>query len=160
MCAGTKPKRRSRNRLELVTDILDITRDGAYRTEIMHKARLSFTGLNVYVNLLLETGLIKEVSRGKRTLYYTTEKGFEYARSFYEVVDTLGTPTLKTQTKIKRVKSALNALEASIKDLESYVTEWIDCPHCKKKTQADSKYCSQCGKPLLAEAKVFTRLKS
>lgn len=55
----------------------------------MYKANLSFAQLNTYLNLLLDTKLLKINQEKRRNIYRTTEKGVEYMQSYKEVIETL-----------------------------------------------------------------------
>jgi len=81
--------RKRRDRLFIIAEILDIARDGALKTQIMYKANLSFSQLNTYLELLLETHLLETVARSGKTIYKTSKKGFEYIESYKEIIDTL-----------------------------------------------------------------------
>jgi predicted transcriptional regulator len=81
--------RKRRDRLYIIAEILDIAKDGALKTQIMYKANLSFSQLNTYINLLLETQLLEILKKNKRTIYKTTKRGVEYMQSYKEVLETL-----------------------------------------------------------------------
>ncbi len=69
-----------------MAEVLGISRDGALKTQIMYKANLSFAQLNDYLSLLLELGLLKMNKKNKRTIYKTTRKGFEFLKSYDEII--------------------------------------------------------------------------
>jgi len=81
--------RKRRDRLYIMAEILDIARDGALKTQIMYKANLSFSQLNTYLKLLLETQLLEILKRNRKTIYKTTKRGVEYMQSYKEVIETL-----------------------------------------------------------------------
>ena len=81
--------RKRRDRLYIIAEILDIARDGALKTQIMYKANLSFSQLNTYLKLLLETQLLEILKRNRKTIYKTTKRGVEYMQSYKEVIETL-----------------------------------------------------------------------
>jgi len=83
--------RKRRDRLFIIAEILDIAKDGALKTQIMYKANLSFSQLNTYLKLLLETKLLEIVEKGGKNIYKTTKKGCEYMQSYKEVIETLNT---------------------------------------------------------------------
>jgi len=75
-------RRRNRNRMEIVADILRVAVPGARKTHIMYGANLSFEQLEKYINFLLGRGLLEnETGRGE---YKTTETGITYLRDFKE----------------------------------------------------------------------------
>ncbi len=81
--------RKRRDRLFIIAEILDIAKDGALKTQIMYKANLSFSQLNTYLKLLLETRLLEKTKNNGRTIYKTTKKGCDYIQSYKEVIETL-----------------------------------------------------------------------
>ena len=69
-----------RSEIEIVEEILDISRDGAKKTEILYKSNMSFSQLKNYLSCLLEKNLIEEsmVLNGNgipAKIYVNTEKG-------------------------------------------------------------------------------------
>ncbi len=81
--------RKRRDRLFIIAEILDIARDGALKTQIMYRANLSFSQLNTYLDLLMETQLLGKVEGSGKTYYKTTKKGFEYIESYKEIIEAL-----------------------------------------------------------------------
>jgi predicted transcriptional regulator len=81
--------RKRRDRLFIIAEILDIAKDGALKTQIMYKANLSFSQLNTYLRLLLDTQLLQKGRAEGKTIYKTTKKGTEYMDSYKEVIDIL-----------------------------------------------------------------------
>jgi predicted transcriptional regulator len=69
--------------------MLDIAKDGALKTQIMYKANLSFSQLNTYLKLLIDTELLEIIERNRKRIYKTTKKGIEYMQSYKEVIDAL-----------------------------------------------------------------------
>ncbi len=55
----------------------------------MYKANLSFSQLNTYIKLLLDTQLVEIIERNGKNVYKTTKKGVEYMHSYKEVIETL-----------------------------------------------------------------------
>jgi len=67
---------RRRSRLLIIYEMLESVSKGRIpKTTIMYRARLNFSQMQQYLNLLLERGLIKEVREGERTTYEITEQG-------------------------------------------------------------------------------------
>jgi len=68
--SGTKgPRRRARH--DIIMDILKIAKNGIAKTNIMYKAKLSYTQLEQYLKALEKAGFIQEKSGS----WTTTEKG-------------------------------------------------------------------------------------
>ncbi len=70
-----------RNNLEVLAKILEVTRKGKRKTNIMYQCNLSYPTTVKAINLLLERGMIEK--RGP--LYYTTSKGLEFLMKFREL---------------------------------------------------------------------------
>jgi predicted transcriptional regulator len=60
-----------RSEVEIIATILEITRQGVKKTNILHKANLSYIQLKNYVTFLLEKGLLENIGN----TYSTTKKG-------------------------------------------------------------------------------------
>jgi predicted transcriptional regulator len=76
----TNDTRRRRDKLVIMAEILEITRIGALKTQIMYKANLSFTQLTEYLGLLLQLGFIEKTAvKGKdKKVYLATQKGKDF----------------------------------------------------------------------------------
>lgn len=73
-----------RSRHNIISEILDICKDGASKTRIVYQANLNFRTVNPYIDLLIKNGLI-DVSHGKSVLYETTEKGMNLLDNFKQI---------------------------------------------------------------------------
>ena len=67
----TERSRRRRARHDIIMEILKTAKSGEKKTQIMYKARLSFSQLEQYLNALKNGGFISEESG----VWRTTEKG-------------------------------------------------------------------------------------
>lgn len=77
--------RRRRDSSYIIAKILDISREGAFKTQIMYRVSLSFAQVNAYLSLLLDLKLIEVVENPKKTVYKTTDKGLRYLKSYREI---------------------------------------------------------------------------
>lgn len=68
---------RRRGRHDIVMEILKIARNGAKKTNIMYKARLSYSQLEKYLNALAKEGFINEESG----VWKTTERGLDVIKA-------------------------------------------------------------------------------
>ena len=66
-----------RGRHDIVMEILKIARNGAKKTNIMYKARLSHSQLEKYLNALAKEGFINEESG----VWKTTERGLDVIKA-------------------------------------------------------------------------------
>lgn len=67
----TERPRRRRARHDIIMSVLKIAKNGEKKTNIMYKARLSFSQLEQYLGALEKAGFITETSG----IWNTTEKG-------------------------------------------------------------------------------------
>jgi predicted transcriptional regulator len=79
-----------RNRLEIIENILLITKEEKLKTCILYSANLSFTQGQKYLGFLLHNGLLNSDEINGKTYYKTTEKGFSFLESFQEIQNLLG----------------------------------------------------------------------
>ena len=77
--------RKRRDRLHIMAEVLEVTIDGALKTQVMYKANLSFAQLNEYLSLLLELGLLKTKKMEQKTIYKTTRKGVKYLKGYEKI---------------------------------------------------------------------------
>jgi len=73
-----------RSRHAIISQILEICRDGASKTRIVYQANLNFRTVNPYINLLIKNDLII-IKQGKNLLYETTENGRALAENFKQI---------------------------------------------------------------------------
>ena len=68
-----------RSELEIIDEILDLSKNGAKTTELLYQCNLSYTQLKNYIAYLLEKNIIEEKAvkngNGSNKLYVTTERG-------------------------------------------------------------------------------------
>jgi len=71
-----------RDRHDIVAEILKTARGGKIKTHIMYKAKLSYSQINEYLNLLVKKGFLENMAiKRKRqtiTIYRTTKEGIEF----------------------------------------------------------------------------------
>jgi len=60
-----------RNSFEIMSDILKVAERGAIKTRIVYKANLNFEIVNKYLDMLIDSDMLRHEGRK----YYTTEKG-------------------------------------------------------------------------------------
>lgn len=77
---ATVNKRRDRH--DIVAEILKTARGGKIKTHIMYKAKLSYSQINEYLNLLITKGFLENTTMQRKrqviTVYKTTKKGIEF----------------------------------------------------------------------------------
>jgi predicted transcriptional regulator len=78
-----------RDKLIIMSEIIEITKKGTSKTQIMFRANLSFSQLNQYISLLIDTGLIEKRVEEGRPVFQATTKGFEFWQRQQSVIDLL-----------------------------------------------------------------------
>jgi predicted transcriptional regulator len=69
---------KNRSRYEVIAAILRSATKEETRTKIMYKAMLSNDQCKVYLDSLLQSGLIQEVNIGNKIVYRITHKGNKF----------------------------------------------------------------------------------
>ncbi len=80
---------RRRDRLYIMAEILEVSLEGALKTQVMYKANLSFAQLNHYLHLLMELKLLELKESSERMVYKTTLKGARFLESYKQILDLL-----------------------------------------------------------------------
>jgi predicted transcriptional regulator len=77
-----------RSSFDIIAEILRASKDGAKKTRIMYSCGLSYKFVQKYLNLLLETGLLRIGNS-----YHTTDKGMGFLRKYQTLELLLNTRT-------------------------------------------------------------------
>lgn len=97
--SSNPPKRR--DKLFIVAEILEITREGSLKTQVMYRANLSFTQLNNYLNFMLKINLLEKVMRNEKGIYRATEKGTKFLQRYREITELLKTESENSKNNVK-----------------------------------------------------------
>jgi predicted transcriptional regulator len=76
---------RKRSDIDIMANILSVTKKGAKKTRIMYKCNLSHSQLQVYLQILSEMGFLSSHSKkeGAKPSYFKTDsKGFEFLDAY------------------------------------------------------------------------------
>lgn len=79
-------KRRGRDKLHIMAEIVEIAKDGALKTHIMYRANLSYKDMTAYLRLMLRTKLLKKIKISGKKGYKSTGKGIVFLEHYREVV--------------------------------------------------------------------------
>ena len=82
--------RKRRDRLYIIAEILNITKDGSLKTQIMYRANLSFAQLNEYLSFLTKIDLLAAKNENGKKVYGTTVKGKKYLEKYEDLANLLG----------------------------------------------------------------------
>ena len=82
---------RRRSEIQIIGEILDISKNGAKKTEILYQNNMSFSQLQSYLTFLLEKNIIAESSvlNGNGThskIFINTEKGNELLEDINKIL--------------------------------------------------------------------------
>ncbi len=80
-----------RDQLSIIANILESAKEGVRKTKIMHTVNLSFVQLNDYLTFLVDNGLIRLSSDGKKEVYIATIKGVLFAQMYRELTSMITT---------------------------------------------------------------------
>ena len=89
-----------RDKLSIIADILEISRAGALKTQIMYRANLSFTQLNDYLEFMLTANLLADYNTNGKDVYSATTKGTNFVQRYYELTDLVRLENRKNGAKI------------------------------------------------------------
>ena len=78
-----------RDKLGIIAEILEISKEGTLKTQIMYRANLSFAQLNEYLKFILKTGLLKKFRINGKDVYSATEKGIDFLQRHFELTELL-----------------------------------------------------------------------
>lgn len=151
-------KKRGRDRLLIIAEILDVIKEGALKTQIMYEAKLSFTQLNEYLAFLLETKLIDKVERNGRVSYVITKKGLRYLSNYSKIHGLLFLRSQEdnypVESTVKTIQLNTKYLRRAISRIEASLALADECSFCGEDVLPDFKFCPYCGKPLLPKKNV------
>ena len=78
-----------RDKLVIMAEIMDITKTGALKTQIMYRANLSFSQLNGYLKLLTSNKLLEKTAANGKDIYKATPKGKDFLTRHGQVMELL-----------------------------------------------------------------------
>ncbi|MBS3172227.1 hypothetical protein J4438_01435 [Candidatus Woesearchaeota archaeon] len=79
---------RKRSRIDIIHDmIISIQKKGGKikPTHLMYKANLSYNQMNIYLEDLIEKGMIKKIEEKNSVYFIITEKGYDFAQKIIEM---------------------------------------------------------------------------
>jgi len=79
-----------RDKLYIIAEILEISKQGILKTQIMYRANLSFTQLNEYLKFMLKNELLQKSPFNDREIYKATNKGLDFLQSYHDTVRLVG----------------------------------------------------------------------
>jgi len=98
---SSNPSRKRRDKLYIISEILEIAKDGVLKTQIMYRANLSFTQLNDYLGFLLEIHLLEKIRRNGKDIYRSTEKGLDFLERYHQIAELLRNENNNIRNNVK-----------------------------------------------------------
>lgn len=80
---------------KIICLILEICQSGALKTNIIHGARLNYTTVSRYLDILVKSGMITELGRKPTIMFKTTSKGSRFKKKLvcmYSQINNSWTP--------------------------------------------------------------------
>jgi len=148
-------RKRGRDRLRIMAEILDYAKEGILKTQLMYKANLSFLQVGEYLNLLVRIRCLGVFRKGGHDVFKTTEKGLVYLNSYLELRGLLGSveSDYELGSALDAVKSDIMALKRAISKLETDLARGAKCPKCGRGVLSDFRLCPYCGHELFGAPK-------
>ena len=78
-----------RDKLSIIAEILEISKEGTLKTQIMYKANLSFAQLNDYLKFMQKTSLLSKFRANGKDVYTATDKGVDFLQRHFELTELL-----------------------------------------------------------------------
>ena len=70
-----------------MAEVIGIAKEGAPKTQIMHKAKLDLSQLKQYLALLSHYKLLKKCAHAGREIYKATQKGIEFMERQQQIIE-------------------------------------------------------------------------
>jgi predicted transcriptional regulator len=84
-------RKRERDRIAIVAEILEIARGGVVKTSIMWRAGLSYDMLTGYLGLMTNAKLLDKVALKNKVVFRATDRGMKFLYHCYEIMELLET---------------------------------------------------------------------
>jgi len=78
-----------RDRLHIMAEIIEATKESQLKTRIMYSANLSFSQVNEYLSFLTEKKFLRSHVENGKKLYKTTAKGTQYIENYEQMSNLL-----------------------------------------------------------------------
>jgi predicted transcriptional regulator len=104
-------RKRSRDRIGIVVEILEMARDGMLKTNIMCGAGISYFMLKGYLGLMMDARLLDRVLLKNKIVFKTTYRGIKLLYHCYEIMELLETEDAKHKPfrRIQLLPSSLSS---------------------------------------------------
>ncbi len=82
-------KAKYRNKLEIHKDLLEFCLEQRSKTRVIYGCVMTTERMAIYIQELVNAGMLEVLQDGRRTDYKTTEKGKEYLKSLQKAISFL-----------------------------------------------------------------------
>jgi predicted transcriptional regulator len=89
-----------RDKIGIMAEILEISRNGILKTQIMYKANLSFAQLSEYLRFMLKTQLLNKFNANGKDVYGATKKGKDFLLRYSNLKELIEEDNSKNQVKL------------------------------------------------------------
>jgi predicted transcriptional regulator len=93
-----------RDKLGIISEILEIAKDGTLKTQIMYRANLSFAQLNEYLDYMRKTRLLEKLDINHKEVYIATDKGLDFFQKHAVLTKMLDDEHVNTEKRKNGVK--------------------------------------------------------
>jgi predicted transcriptional regulator len=87
----TRLRRRERDRIAIVAEILEMARGGVLKSNIMWRAGLSYEMLNEYLGLMMDAMLLDTMLMKNKVVFRPTDRGMKFLYHCHEIMELLET---------------------------------------------------------------------
>lgn len=87
----TRLRKRERDRIAIVAEILEMARGGMLKSNIMWRAGLSYEMLNGYLGLMMNARLLDKVLMKNKVVFKPTDRGVKFLYHCREIMELLET---------------------------------------------------------------------
>ena len=87
----TQLRKRERDRIAIVAEILEMSRGGVLKSNIMWRAGLSYEMLNGYLGLMMNARLLDKVLMKNKMVFKPTDRGLKFLYHCREIMELLET---------------------------------------------------------------------
>jgi predicted transcriptional regulator len=86
---GARLRKRERDRVAIVAEILEMARHGVLKTNIMWRAGLNYGMLNGYLGIMMSSRLLDEVLLKDKIVFKATDRGMKFLYHCHEIMELL-----------------------------------------------------------------------
>jgi NADH pyrophosphatase NudC (nudix superfamily) len=104
---------------------------------------------------MLKIELLQKGSIDRREMYKITSKGLDFLQRYNEIQKVMKAEELleyERQSGLPKIRHELGELRKAIDNLETDLSNTVNCPKCQASVFSDYRYCPYCGTWLCIEA--------